>query len=59
MSPKSYFDDYDSDDLDLSKEEFAKLWELNRKYFITLLEVCPFPISKDAYNWIVSASLDI
>lgn len=59
MSPKSYFDDYESDDLDLSKEDFAKIWDLNKKYFITILNTCPFKIPKDAYNWILMATLDI
>ena len=59
MTARQYFDDYDSDDLDLSKEDFAKIWQTNREYFITLLQVCPFHISKEALDWIVMASLDI
>ena len=59
MTAKQYFSDYDDDYLDLSKEEFQKIWEINRKYFVTLLQVCPFPISKEAIDWLLMSSLDI
>lgn len=59
MTAQQYFDDYDSDGLDLSKEDFAEIWNINKKYFITILNTCPFPIPKDAYNWILMATLDI
>lgn len=63
MTAKQYFsddlDDEESTINDLSDDTKAKLWNLHRKYFLTILDTCPFPISKDAYNWIVMASLDI
>ena len=61
MSPREYFTEDDATSIldDLSSEERAKIWELHRKYFLTILRTCPFKISKVAYDWIVMASLDI
>ena len=61
MSPREYFTEDDAASIldDLSAEEQAKIWGLHRHYFLTILETCPFPIPKDAYNWIVMATLDI
>ena len=61
MSPREYFTEDDASSIldDLSAEERAKIWELHRHYFLTIIDVCPFPIPKDAYDWILMATLAI
>lgn len=56
ISPAEYFDEYTEE---LTDNERLKLWLEHMETFTLLLRVCPFPISKEAEEWINCALLDI
>ena len=51
--PRDYFDDYpDEHKEELDVNERLKLWLEHIETFKLLLSVCPFPISKEAEEWL-------
>ncbi len=60
MTPQEYWNEYPSDDDTETRGEIvAKQWIKDVNTFKTLIRVCPFPISKEAEEWIENAIIDI
>ena len=60
VSPSEYFDDYANEyKEEPDVNERLKLWLEHVDTFNTLIRACPFPISKEAEDWINNALIDI
>ena len=58
VPPSEYFDDYPVDE-ETDDERDAEMWSRHLRIFEFVLDSCPFPISPDAYTWIMNALKDI
>lgn len=59
MEPYEYYDDYSEPKEELTDNERLKLWLEHMETFTLLLRVCPFPISKEADEWLRNALMDM
>lgn len=60
ISPSEYWDAYPEElKEEITGNERIRMWLDNVNTFKTLIRVCPFPISKEAEEWINLALLDI